>query len=301
MTDLETRVDAAVEGNLDPGSRPFQRLNRAEYQRAVRDLLDLNVDVTPFLPADSISNGFDNVADAQSFSPTLMEGYLRAASRITALAAGDATAPASESNYKPPKTASQLRRVEGAPVGTRGGISVMHTFPADGDYIFRMDLMSNACGVLFGGTADGEQLEVSIDGERVALIEINPKMIESTTGVTLKTEPIHLTAGSKRVTAAFVQQFEGPVIDLIAPIEHTLADTQIGVGLRHHDAAASQGHEHRRAVSRERCVRYGEPPEALLAAARRRPAKRRRARRASSSGWRPTRSAGRCRIAISRR
>ncbi len=229
VADLETRVDAAVEGNLDPGSRPFQRLNRAEYQRAVRDLLDLNVDVTPFLPADSISNGFDNVADAQSFSPTLMEGYLRAASRITALAAGDATAPASESNYKPPKTASQLRRVEGAPVGTRGGISVMHTFPADGDYIFRMDLMSNACGVLFGGTADGEQLEVSVDGERVALIVINPKMIESTTGVTLKTEPIHLTAGSKRVTAAFVQQAEGPVIDLIAPIEHTLADTQIGV------------------------------------------------------------------------
>ena len=229
VTDLETRIDAAVEGNLDPGSRPFQRLNRSEYQRAVRDLLDLSVDVTPFLPADSISNGFDNVADAQSFSPTLMEGYLRAASRITALAAGDATAAASESNYKPPKTASQLRRVEGAPVGTRGGISVLHTFPADGDYVFRMDLMSNACGVLFGGTADGEQIEVSIDGERVALIAINPKMLESTTGVTLKTEPIHLTAGSKRVTAAFVQHFEGPVIDLIAPIEHTLADTQIGV------------------------------------------------------------------------
>jgi hypothetical protein len=229
VSDLEMRVDSAVEGNFDPGSRPFQRLNRAEYQRAVRDLLDLNVDVTPFLPPDSISNGFDNVADAQSFSPTLMEGYLRAASRITALAAGDATAPAGESNYKPPKTASQLRRVEGAPVGTRGGISVMHTFAADGDYIFRMDLVSNACGVLFGGTADGEQLEVSVDGERVALIEINPRMIESTTGVTLKTEPIHLTAGSKRVTAAFVQHFEGPVIDLIAPIEHTLADTQIGV------------------------------------------------------------------------
>jgi len=229
VSDIETRVDAAVEGNLNPGSRPFQRLNRAEYSRAVRDLLDLNVDLSAFLPADTISNGFDNVADVQSFSPTLMEGYLRAASRITALAGGDPSAAASESNYKPPKTASQLRRVEGAPVGTRGGVSVMHTFPADGDYIFRMDLMSNACGVLYGGTADGEQLEVSVDGERVALIEIDPKMIESTTGVTLKTPPIHLTAGSRRVTAAFIQRFEGPVIDLIAPIEHTLADTQIGV------------------------------------------------------------------------
>jgi mono/diheme cytochrome c family protein len=229
VSDLETRVDAAAEGNFNPGSRPFQRLNRDEYSRAVRDLLALDIDTSPLLPPDSISNGFDNVADAQTFSPTLMEGYLRAASRIAALAVGDPNAPAGESNYKPPKTASQLRRVEGAPAGTRGGVSVMHTFPADGEYVFRMDLMSNACGVLFGGTADGEQIEVSIDGERVALIEIDPKMIESTTGVTLKTPPVHIKAGSKRVSAAFIQRFEGPVIDLIAPIEHTLADTQIGV------------------------------------------------------------------------
>lgn len=228
-TDLETRIDAATEGNLNPGSRPFQRLNRAEYSRAVRDLLTLDIDTSPLLPPDSISNGFDNVADAQSFSPTLMEGYLRAASRIAALAVGDPDAPAGETNYKPPKTASQLRRVDGAPAGTRGGVSVMHTFPADGEYVFRMDLMSNACGVLYGGTADGEQIEVSIDGERAALINIDPKMIESTTGVTLKTPPIHIKAGAKRVSAAFIQRFEGPVIDLIAPIEHTLADTQIGV------------------------------------------------------------------------
>jgi hypothetical protein len=226
---LETRIDAAVEGNPNPGFRPFQRLNRAEYSRAVHDLLGLDVDVTPFLPPDSISNGFDNVADAQSFSPTLMEGYLRAASRISSLAVGDPNASAGESNYKPPKTASQLRRADGAPFGTRGGVSVVHTFPADGEYVFRMDLMSNACGVLFGGTAENEQLEISIDGERVALITIDPKMVESTTGVTLKTPPIHIKAGAKRVAAAFLQRFEGPVIDLIAPIEHTLADTQIGV------------------------------------------------------------------------
>jgi Protein of unknown function (DUF1592)/Protein of unknown function (DUF1588)/Protein of unknown function (DUF1585)/Protein of unknown function (DUF1587)/Protein of unknown function (DUF1595)/Cytochrome C oxidase, cbb3-type, subunit III len=229
VADLETRLDAAVEGHPDPGHRPFQRLSRAEYSNAIRDLLDLPIDVSPFLPPDSISNGFDNVADAQSFSPTLMEGYLRAAGRIAALAVGDPDAPAAESNYKPLKTASQLRRVEGAPIGTRGGISVLHTFPADGDYAFRMDLMSNACGVLFGGTAEGEQLEVSIDGERVALLEIDPQMIESTTGVTLKTPPIHLAAGTHRVSAAFIKRSEGPVIDLIAPIEHTLADTQIGV------------------------------------------------------------------------
>ncbi len=226
---LETRIDRAAALNPTPGWRPFQRLNRAEYARAVKDLLAVDVDVTALLPADTISDGFDNIADAQAFSATLLAGYLRAASKVTMLAIGDPQAAASEANYKIAKTASQLRRVEGAPLGTRGGLSVMHTFPADGDYVFRMDLHGNACGVLFGGTTTGEKLELSIDGARVALVDIDPRMTEATTGVTLKTAPIHILAGPQRVTAAFIQQFEGPVIDLLAPIDHTLADTQIGV------------------------------------------------------------------------
>src|SRR6266851_1472224 len=88
--------------------------------------------ITAFLPPDSLSQGFDNVADAQTFSPTLMEGYLRAASRVTALAVGDVDAQTSEAHYRVSKTASQLQRVDGAPLGTRGGISVAHVFPADG-------------------------------------------------------------------------------------------------------------------------------------------------------------------------
>ena len=226
---LESRMDAAVPAGGHPGFRPFQRLNRAEYKRAIKDLLEIDVDVAAFLPADTISEGFDNIADAQTFSATLLSGYLRAASRITALALGDLEAAASESNYKVPKTASQLSRVEGAPLGTRGGLSVMHVFPADGEYVFRMDLHANACGVLFGGPTTGEQIEVSVDGERVALFDINPRMTEAETGLSLKTPPIALRAGPHRVTAAFIQRFEGPVVDLLAPIEHTLADTQIGV------------------------------------------------------------------------
>src|SRR5262249_58657510 len=84
-------------------------------------------------------------------------------------------------------------------------------------------------GLLLGGPASGEQIEVSIDGERKALLDIDPKMAEVTTGLTLRTPPIHVAAGAQRVTAAFIQRFEGPVNDLIAPIDHTLADTQIGV------------------------------------------------------------------------
>jgi mono/diheme cytochrome c family protein len=228
---LETRVDRAASLSPHPGSRPFQRLNRAEYARGVKDLLGIDVDVAALLPADTISAGFDNVADAQSFSATLMESYLRAAAKVTALAIGDPNAPATETNYRVPKTASQLSRVDGAPFGTRGGLSVPHTFPADGDYVFKVELHSNACGVLFGGPNAGEQVEVSVDGERQAILDISPRMAETTTGLSLKTKPMHIKAGMHRVTAAFIQRFEGPVNDLIAPIDHTLADTQIGVAV----------------------------------------------------------------------
>ena len=230
-TALETRIDRAAAVNPNPGSRPFQRLNRAEYGRAVRDILGIDVDVASLLPADTISNGFDNVADAQSFSPTLMESYLRAAARVTALAIGDPAAAATETNYRVPKTASQLARVDGAPFGTRGGLSLPHTFPADGDYVFKVELHSNACGVLFGGPNEGETVEISVDGERKAIMKIDPRMAETTTGLSLKTPPMAIKAGVHRVTAAFIQRFEGPVNDLVAPIDHTLADTQIGVAV----------------------------------------------------------------------
>jgi hypothetical protein len=228
---LETRLDRRAAANPAPGSRPFQRLNRAEYARAVKDMLGIEIDVAALLPADTISHGFDNVADAQAFSPTLMESYLRAAAKVTAQAIGDPNAPASETNYRVPKTASQLARVEGAPFGTRGGLSVLHNFLADGDYTFKVELHSNACGVLFGGPNQGEQIEISVDGERKALMNIDPRMAETTIGLSLKTPMMHLKAGVHRVTAAFIQRFEGPVNDLIAPIDHTLADTQIGVAV----------------------------------------------------------------------
>jgi hypothetical protein len=226
---LEAHMDRAAARAPNPGSRPFQRLNRAEYARAVHELLGLDVDVDAFLPPDTISHGFDTVADVQTFSPTLLEGYLRAASRVTALAVGDPDAAPGEASYRVPKTASQRQRAEGAPLGTRGGISAVHTFAADGEYVFRMDLHGNADGFLFGAPTSGEQLEVSIDGERKALLDIDPRMAEVTTSLTLKTPPIHVQAGARRLTAAFIQRFEGPVNDLMAPIDHTLADTQIGV------------------------------------------------------------------------
>jgi mono/diheme cytochrome c family protein len=228
---LEARMDEHAAVNPNPGWRPFQRLNRAEYTRAVNDLLGVEIDVAPLLPPDTISHGFDNVADSQGFSPALLEGYLRAASRVTALAVGDPDSAAGESTYSLPKTAGQMSRAEGAPLGTRGGISVMHTFPADGEYTFRLDMFAEPLGMLFGNTATGEQIEVSIDGERVALFDIDPRMNETTSSLSLKTVPVQVQAGPQRVTAAFLQRFEGPVNDLVAPIEHTMADTEIGIAV----------------------------------------------------------------------
>jgi hypothetical protein len=229
ITALESRMDAAAAADPDPGWRPFQRLNRAEYAREIRHLLDLDVDITAFLPADTISDGFDNVADVQTFSPTLMEGYLRAASRIAMLAIGDPESSATQATFKLPKTASQMERVDGAPLGTRGGISVEHTFAADGDYVFSMDFFAEPLGYLFGNTRPGEEIEVSLDGARLALLPVDPRMSEEKTGLTIKTAPIHVKAGTHRVTAAFIQRFEGLINDLIAPIDHTMADTEIGI------------------------------------------------------------------------
>ena len=128
--------------------------------------------------------------------------------------------------------ASQLTHVDGAPFGTRGGISVVHNFPADGDYTFRMMLHSIPTGQLYGSAARGEQIEVSVNGQRVSLIDINPRMSESDpNGMNLQTPPIPVKAGPQRISAAFIQRSEAPVDDLLAPVEQTLADTQIGSGV----------------------------------------------------------------------
>jgi mono/diheme cytochrome c family protein len=228
---MESRLDEAAVLHPNPGRRPFQRLNRAEYTRAVSALLSIDVDVNAFLPPDTLSAGFDNVADAQTFSATLMEGYLRAASRISALAVGDPKASASEFTYKVPRTGSQMHHVEGAPFGTRGGVAVEHNFPADGDYSFRMQLHSIPTGQLFGSTVKGELLEVSIDGERAAVLEINQRMSEADpNGMNIVTPRIHVKAGTHRLAAAFVQRFDAVPDDLLPPIDHSLADSQIGSG-----------------------------------------------------------------------
>ena len=229
--ELEARVDEAWAQNPNPGFRTFQRLNRAEYASAVEDLLGLQVEVGEFLPLDTRSANFDNIADVQAPSATLMEGYLRAANHISRVALGDPDAEPNSMRYRLPRTLSQKDRVEGAPFGTRGGVSVVHNFPADGKYVFHIQPYPAVEGEVFGRTFGNEQMEVSVDGQRVALVTVDRWMSESEpTGLNILTDSIYVRAGPRRVTAAFIKLFEGELDDLIRPIDHTLADGQIGIG-----------------------------------------------------------------------
>ncbi|MBI1809747.1 MAG: DUF1592 domain-containing protein [Gemmatimonadetes bacterium] len=227
---IESIVDRAAALAPEPGTRTFQRLNRAEYESSIRDVLALDVDASSWLPLDTKSANFDNIADVQLPSATMLEGYLDAASSVSRLAVGDPNSGRTSHSYKVPRLASQLEHVDGAPFGTRGGVSVIHTFPADGEYVFTVMLHAIPTGQLFGSAAPfDEKIEISVNGERVALIAIDRWMSQADpTGMDLKTAPVPVRAGPQRISAAFVKTFDGPVNDNIAPIGHSLADTQIG-------------------------------------------------------------------------
>jgi hypothetical protein len=227
---LESTLDKAAATNPNPGYRTFQRLNRAEYARAVADLFGLEINAGDFLPLDTMSANFDNIADVQILSPTLLDGYLKAAAEVSRLAVGNPSATAVETTYTKSRTYSQWDLVDGAPYGTRGGISVVHNFPADGEYVFKMAFQHTTTGGVSGSTARGEQIEISINGARVALMAMDQFVSTSDPqGVNLETEtPIVVKAGPQRVSAAFVRQFDGPVEDLFAPHDWSIVDTEIG-------------------------------------------------------------------------
>ena len=224
---LATEVDRAAKDSPHVGGRTFQRLNRAEYQASIHDLLGVEIDSAAFLPADTVSAGFDNIADSQGLSATVMEGYLNAAGEVSRLALGERGAAAQEAKYSVPRYTSQWDQVAGAPFGTRGGVSVEHTFPADGEYRFTMAFFDAPIAFLYGYTVyHDEQIEISIDGERVALLDLDLWM--DADNENLQSEPIFVRSGSRRVSAAFLRKIEGPLPDLLSPFEWSLADRTIG-------------------------------------------------------------------------
>jgi uncharacterized protein DUF1592/uncharacterized protein DUF1588/uncharacterized protein DUF1595/uncharacterized protein DUF1585/uncharacterized protein DUF1587 len=230
VTTLESTMDKEAALRPNPGHRGFQRLTRTEYARSIQELFGIEEDVAALLPADSLSgDGFDNLADAQGVSATLTEGYMRAAAKVSRDALGDPKAPPSSEIFRLSRMTSQMERVDGAPAGTRGGISVVFNFPADGEYTFRSLLHGNSVGALLGANIANEQLDVSIDGVRIALLDISQRMSETqATGLNLTTGRVFLKAGPHRVSAAFIDKHSGLLDDHIAPIDNVLASIDAG-------------------------------------------------------------------------
>jgi mono/diheme cytochrome c family protein len=163
---LSGTLDRAAAARPDPGRPVLHRLNRAEYGNAVRDLLALEVPIAALLPPDELSHGFDNIGEALGLSPVLLERYLAAADRISALAVGDPEITAGTDTFPARGDSQQLEHIDGLPLGTRGGVMVKRNFPLDGEYVISAKLWRTNNGFTRGLSA-AHEVEFSIDGERV--------------------------------------------------------------------------------------------------------------------------------------
>jgi mono/diheme cytochrome c family protein len=170
---IENAIDRAAASSPNPGKTPLHRMNRAEYANAIRDLLALDVDASTLLPADDSSRGFDNIADVLGVSPSLLERYVAAAAKISRLAVGERDASPLQVTYTVKGDLSQNQTLEGQPLGTRGGTTIKHNFPVDGEYQIKLSLLKLSFGQVFGEGAEGEELEVTLNGQRVKLFKLD--------------------------------------------------------------------------------------------------------------------------------
>jgi len=206
---LETELDRAEAARPHLGTLPLtHRLSRTEYRNAVRDLLALEslpreVSIDYLLPPDNISSGFDNLADLLFISPSNMERYLDAARKISRLAVGDPAMPVMVNIHRLDSEHPQDERVDELPFGTRGGIAVRSEFPVDGTYIVTVDV----------GAAQGQDLEILVDGERVAFRSlVGRQAVPDVDAPPAPRGPLEfslsLKAGPKLIGVAFVQRTE---------------------------------------------------------------------------------------------
>ena len=292
---LETSLDREAIGRPNPGRASLHRLNRTEYANAVRDLLDLEIDVTSLLPADDESYGFDNIADVLKVSPSLLEQYLAASHKVSSLAVGDpGTVPISDF-YRVPPDLAQDEHIEGLPLGTRGGVLIRHNFPLDADYQFSVKLLRNIVGYMTG-LEFAHQLEITVDGERVFLAPVggpednkmsDENMSEAGDRIDerLKTR-IPVKAGPRVVGVAFLRKNSAESDEPLQP--HT----------RDHDLQNMNGIPRVDYVDIQWTVRGHRSREirraaaASSSAALRAPAKKCRAPRRSSRRWRAALTGG---------
>jgi hypothetical protein len=242
---VETALDRAFAAEPRPVSPVIHRLNRTEYANAIRDLLGVEVDVTRHLPPDNVVEGFDNIAEALTVSPALLAGYLSASAEVASLAVGDPARRPEAVTYRTKADQSQHRHVEGAPLGTIGGIAVEHFFPVDGVYRFEprlyRQILASVRGLEFPNT-----LVVTIDKERVHTADFggrddqkrsneeNAYAVADEIDARLKFER-HVTAGPHTVAVTFLRKPLAQSADLWKEYERQLIDSNEDKGLPHLD------------------------------------------------------------------
>ena len=230
---FETAIDRAAQEKPTPGRATMHRLNRAEYANAIRDLLGVEIDTNALLPPDDESSGFDNIADVLKMSPSLMERYLSASWNVSRLAVGNVNIAPATSTYRVRPDLSQDQHIEGLPLGTRGGMLVQHNFPVDGEYVIKVRLWRNTFD-LMRGMEDSHQIEIGLDGERLALVTAggkddfvamaqNPGAYDAVLDQKL-TVRLPVKAGSHAVYAATILRSHAQKDDLIKPFMRTTID-----------------------------------------------------------------------------
>ena len=215
VANLEGVLDRAAKASPNPGRPLVHRLNRAEYANAIRDLLAVDLDVSALLPPDDSSAGFDNNADVLGLSPVLLESYLTAAERISALAVGDPKTPPMGELFRVRQDESQDRHVDGLPIGTVGGLLIQTTLPLDGEYQFQVRLFRTNLGTM-RGLEYPHQLEISVNGVRVHLASFggDKEIASSSDNPTITgddvdgrfTVRIPLKAGPAKIGVAFLEK-----------------------------------------------------------------------------------------------
>ncbi|HEY0962205.1 MAG TPA: DUF1592 domain-containing protein [Pseudomonadales bacterium] len=171
---LERTLDEAAFAQPYAGTTTIHRLNRAEYQNAIRDLLGIDVDLTELLPSDGGDHGFDNIGELLRTSPMLLDRYMTVGLRVADLALGNPDAAQSMTTYTIPFDTTQDKYLAGMPLGTRGGVKATHYFPADGEYVFSARPLQGVAEGYFGieGHDLPHEFRVYVDRELVYTSEI---------------------------------------------------------------------------------------------------------------------------------
>ncbi|HEX6999366.1 MAG TPA: DUF1592 domain-containing protein [Gammaproteobacteria bacterium] len=219
---LERSIDESA-GTRRAGYVPIQRLNRAQYEHAVEDLLAVDIDAESLLPEEVEVDGFTNIAAALSVSPAFLQQYLHAARTAARLAVGEPL-PKLSSAYFPPPIGDQDGYVDGLPPGTRGGTRFTHTFTADGEY--RITLTDLDVGLYPRSLETEHTLVVLVDRAEVFRGKLGgPEDLEKVDrgGAPARAEimerfadiPVYVKAGVHEVVVTFIERSQAATDDFM--------------------------------------------------------------------------------------